>query len=78
MLFEKTTKYEYIIEFKYIAGGKEEVTDEKVKVAKEEATKQLLSYENDRKVLKAKSAGKVVKKIVIVASSQKVELMQEV
>ena len=78
MLFNDFTKYEYVIEFKYVAGGKEEVTKAKIEDATNEAIKQLATYEQDRKVIEAKKSGKIVKKLVIVGSSQKVELMEEV
>ena len=77
MMFNHITNYEYIIEFKYLTSEKK-VTKALINKARKEAEAQLAQYESDRKVIAARKAGKEVKKIVVIGSSQKVELMEEV
>lgn len=75
--FKDVTKYEYLMEFKYIKAN-EEVTKERIEALRAKAIGQLNQYEESDVIKESKEAGKEVKKIVVIGSSQKLELLEEV
>ena len=75
--FKAVTKYEYLLEFKYIKAN-EKVTDGKINSLKNDAIEQLNRYEESEEIKEAKESGKLIKKLVIIGSSQKLVLIEEV
>lgn len=75
--FKAVTKYEYLLEFKYIKAN-EKVTDGKINSLKNDAIEQLNRYEESEEIKEAKESGKLIKKLVIIGSSKKFVLIEEV
>lgn len=71
------TKYDYLIELKYI-GSDKKVSKKLLNQKEEEALNELNMYSEDKVIKQSINNGKILKRLIIVLSSKKVEVLKEV